>query len=95
MTVRRVMVILLLAALVGVGWAVIGRSAWAGALDVGTAGSQFTHVIEPLRMMTGWLLVAVPGVLLIRSGWTWFDTRILGHSPRQRFDPATLRVRGE
>jgi hypothetical protein len=94
-TFRRILVIVALGALVGAGWAAIGHSAWAAGLDAGTAGSQFSHAIEPLRMISGWLLVAVPSVLLIRTGWAWFDARVLGHEPRRRIDPSTRVVRGE
>ena len=83
-TVQRVMVIWILAFVVLVVWAAISRTPWASTVDPLTAGKAFTHWVEPFRELAGALLVAVPAVLLIRSGWAWFAMTVLGHEPRQR-----------
>lgn len=47
------------------------------------AGEQFVDPVEPFRMIAGSLLVAVPTVLLIRSGWSRVGrTRLEGGSER-------------
>ena len=55
----------------------IGGSTWAQGVDALTAGEQFTTFTEPLRLIAGALLVAVPAVLLIRAAWGWL------HAPAQ------------
>jgi hypothetical protein len=82
--IRRILVILSLASVVGLMWTFLGHTSWAGSLDISTAGEQFTLIIEPIRLMAGALLVAVPSVLLIRAGWAWFDVWVLGNQPRAR-----------
>lgn len=82
--IRRILIILSLSGLVGLIWTFFGQTPWAATLDVTTAGEQFTQVVEPIRLMAGALLVAVPSVLLIRAGWAWFDVWVLGNQPRVR-----------
>jgi hypothetical protein len=91
--IRRILIILSLAGLVGLVWTFVGHAPWAVSLDVSTAGEQFTQVIEPIRLIAGALLVAVPSVLLIRAGWAWFDIWVLGNQPRARVaaDPRRSR----
>lgn len=81
--VTRAITVLLLAVAVGIGWQWVGKSGWAAGLDVASAGEQFTTWIEPFAMLAGWLLIAIPAVMLIRSAWTWFDVHVLGHAPRR------------
>lgn len=85
--IRRIAIVVFFGTAVGLFWTFLGHTAWAAALDVSTAGEQFSHVIEPLRLVAGSLLIAVPSVLLIRSGWAWFDVRVLGNQPRVRVIP--------
>jgi len=83
-TAKRVMVIWILAFVVILVWAVISKTPWATTVDPLTAGKAFTHWIEPFRELAGALLVAVPAVLLIRSGWAWFARTVLGRESRPR-----------
>ena len=83
-TAQRVMVIWILAFVVLVIWAVISRTPWASTVDPLTAGKAFTHWVEPFRELAGALLVAVPAVLLVRSGWAWFARAVLGRKAPQR-----------
>lgn len=76
-TFRRVLVVLLAAVVVGLVWKWIGGSTWAQGVDALTAGEQFTTFTEPLRLIAGALLIAVPTVLLIRTAWSWL------HPPAQ------------
>ena len=82
-TAQRVMVIWIFAFIVLLVWAMISRTPWAVTVDPLTAGKSFTHWVEPFRELAGALLVAVPAVLLIRSGWAWFARAVLGRKPRQ------------
>jgi hypothetical protein len=91
--VRRAVQILLLAVLVGLLWRWIGQTTWASLVDVGSAGEQFTSPIEPLRMVTGALLVAVPAVLLIRAAWSWLEQHVLGREHTDRI-PDEVRSSG-
>lgn len=88
-TTQRTLTILILAFGVLLVWALITKTPWAGTVDPLTAGSAYTHPIEPLRDIAGALLVAIPAVLLIRSGWSWFARVILGREAPQR-----VRVQG-
>lgn len=83
-TTRRTLTILIFALGVLLVWALISRTPWAGSVDVLTAGSAYTHPIEPIRDIAGALLVAIPAVLLIRSGWSWFSRVILGRGGQRR-----------
>ncbi|MEA2009563.1 MAG: hypothetical protein U9N78_02555 [Actinomycetota bacterium] len=83
-TTQRTLTILILAFGVLLVWALISRTPWAGTVDPLTAGEAYTHPIEPLRDIAGALLVAIPAVLLIRSGWSWFARVILGRDTPQR-----------
>jgi len=89
--IRRILIILFFGITVGLTWTFVGHTAWAASLDVSTAGEQFTQAIEPLRMFAGALLIAVPSVMLIRSGWAWFDVRVLGNEPKTRVRPDLRR----
>lgn len=80
---RRVMVIVLGLIATGVVWAWIGRTVWASTIDVASAGEQFVDPVEPFRMIAGSLLVAVPTVLLIRSGWSWVGRTRLESCPER------------
>ena len=90
-TAKRVMVIWILAFVVILVWAVISKTPWATTVDPLTAGKAFTHWIEPFRELAGALLVAVPAVILIRSGWGWFARTVLGREsrPRMRVERST------
>ncbi|MEA2023081.1 MAG: hypothetical protein U9N79_02190 [Actinomycetota bacterium] len=83
-TTRRVVTILVLALGVLTVWALVARTPWAGTVDPLTAGKAFTHPVEPFREIAGALLVAIPSVLLIRSGWSWFARVILGREAQRR-----------
>ena len=83
-TTQRTLTVLSLALGVLLAWALISRTPWAGTVDVLTAGEAYTHPIEPLRDVTGALLVAIPAVLLTRSGWSWFARVILGREDARR-----------
>jgi hypothetical protein len=83
-TVKRVVVVWILAFVVIVVWAVISKTPWAATVDPLTAGKSFTHWVEPFRELAGALLVAVPAVMLIRSGWAWFTSSVLGREAPQR-----------
>ena len=83
-TVTRAITVILVAIAVGIGWQRVGTTRWAAHLDVASAGEQFTMWLEPVAMLTGWLLIAIPAVMLIRSAWSWFEVRILGHAPRSK-----------
>ena len=83
-TAKRIMVIWILAFVVIVVWAVISKTPWAATVDPLTAGKSFTHWVEPFRELAGALLVAVPAVILIRSGWAWFTRTVLGREAPQR-----------
>lgn len=83
-TTKRIMVIWVLAFVVIVVWAAISKTPWAATVDPLTAGKSFTHWVEPFRELAGALLVAVPAVLLIRSGWAWFAGTVLGREAPQR-----------
>jgi hypothetical protein len=83
-TAQRVMVIWILAFLVLLAWAMISRTPWAATVDPLTAGKSFTHWVEPFRELAGALLVAVPAVLLVRSGWARFARAVLGREAPQR-----------
>ena len=83
-TTQRTLIILVFALGVLLVWALTSRTPWAGTVDVLTAGEAYTHPIEPLRDIAGALLVAIPAVLLIRSGWSWFARVILGREGRRR-----------
>jgi len=89
--IRRILMILSLAGLVGLVWNFLGHTPWATTLDVASAGEQFNASIQPICMIAGALLIAVPSVLLIRSGWAWFDLRVLGNEPRARVRPDLVR----
>lgn len=82
--IRRIVVVLIFAVAVTLAWAWIARTPWADTVDVLTAGEQFTHWVEPLRMIVGALLIAIPGALLIQSGWSWASRTLLGREPTQR-----------
>ena len=82
-TTQRILTILILAFGVLLGWVLISKTPWAGSVDPLTAGSAYTHPIEPIRDIAGALLVAIPAVLLIRSGWAWFARVILGREAAQ------------
>ncbi len=88
-TTQRTLTVLILALGVLLVWALISRTPWAGTVDVLTAGNAYTHPLEPFRDIAGALLVAIPAVLLIRSGWSWFSRVILGREGQRR---AGLRV---
>ncbi|MFV9672963.1 MAG: hypothetical protein ACNYZH_07015 [Acidimicrobiia bacterium] len=83
-TTQRTLTILVLAFGVLLVWALISKTPWAGIVDPLTAGNAYTHPIEPLRDVAGALLVAIPAVLLIRSGWSWFARVILGREAHHR-----------
>ena len=83
-TTRRILTILILALGVVLVWTLIAQTPWAGTVDSLSAGKAYTHPIEPFREITGALLVAIPAVLLIRSGWSWFVRVILGREAPQR-----------
>jgi len=81
---RRVVVVLVFAVGVTFAWAWIARTPWAGTVNVLAAGEQFTDWVEPFRMIAGALLIAIPGSLLIRSGWSWVSRNLLGREPTPR-----------
>ena len=83
-TTQRTLTILIFAFGVLLVWALIARTPWATTVDPLTAGEGFTHPIEPFREIAGALLVAIPAVLLIRSGWSWFARIALGRETPQR-----------
>jgi small-conductance mechanosensitive channel len=83
-TVRRVAVFLVFALSVFVVWAVISKTPWAGTVDPLTAGKSFAHPIEPFQEIVGALLIAIPGVLLIRTTWSWFAKVVLGREEAKR-----------
>jgi hypothetical protein len=58
---RRVVIVLILAVAVTLGWSWIARTPWGGTVDALTAGEQFIDWVQPFRMVTGALLVAIPG----------------------------------
>jgi hypothetical protein len=89
--IRRILIIVFFGVTVGLTWTFVGHTPWAASLDVSTAGEQFTQAIEPLRMLAGALLIAVPSVMLVRSGWAWFDVHVLGNQPRTRVRPDLRR----
>lgn len=82
--IRRVVIVLILGVAVTMAWAWIARTPWAATVDVLTAGEQFTDWVEPFRMIAGTLLVAVPAVLLIHSGWSWVSRNLLGKEPARQ-----------
>ena len=82
--IRRVVIVLLFGVAVTMAWAWIARTPWAATVDVLTAGERFANWVEPLRMVAGTLLVAVPATLLIRSAWDWSQRNLFGHEPVQR-----------
>ena len=75
---------------VGLLWSWVADTAWGSLVDAGTAGERFVSPLEPVRMVAGSLLVAVPAVLLVRSGWSWFEREILGRERAVRI-PGELR----
>lgn len=81
--VRRVLVILIAAVSIGLVWEQIGQTDVAASLDPLTAGEGFTNALEPLQLIAGWLLVAVPGTLLIRSLWRRIVRPDSGPPPRR------------
>ena len=81
---QRTLTILILAFGVLLVWALISKTPWAASVDPLTAGNAYTHPIEPFRDIAGALLVAIPAVLLIRSGWSWFSRVILGRESARR-----------
>ena len=81
---KRVMVVGIFAFIVIVVWAAISKTPWAPTVDPLTAGKAFTHWVEPFRELAGALLVAIPTVLLIRSGWDWFARTVLGRQAPHR-----------
>jgi hypothetical protein len=83
-TTRRVLTVFIGAFIVVLIWSWIARTPWAGTVDSLTAGEGFTHPIDSIRMLAGALLVAIPAVLLIRSGWAWFARVFLGREVRRR-----------
>jgi hypothetical protein len=83
-TAKRVTVIWVLAFIVVLVWVAISKTSWATTVDSITAGKSYTHWIEPFRELAGALLVSVPAVLLIRSGWDHFARTVLGREPRPR-----------
>ncbi len=83
-TTQRTLTVLILAFGVLLVWALISKTPWAGTVDTLTAGSAYTHPIESLRDVAGALLIAIPSVLLIRSGWSWFARVILGREGARR-----------
>lgn len=83
-TAKRVVVFLLFALSVFVVWALISKTPWAATVDPLTAGKSFTHPIEPFKEVAGALLVAIPGVQLIRAGWSWFARMVLGREESKR-----------
>ncbi len=83
-TTQRTLTVLILAFGVLLAWALIARTPWAGTVDTLTAGNAYTHPVEPFRDIAGALLVAIPAVLLIRSGWSWFGRVILGREEPKR-----------
>ena len=83
-TIRRVAVLLIFALSVFVVWVVISKTPWAGTVDPLTAGKSFSHPVEPFREIVGALLVAIPGVLLIRAGWSWFARVVLSREESRR-----------
>jgi len=70
-TLRRVLFVLLAAVVVGLTWKWFGGTTWGASVDAMTAGEQFTSVTEPVRLIAGALLIAVPTVLLVRAAWAW------------------------
>lgn len=82
--IRRVTIVLLFGVAVTMAWAWIARTPWAASVDVLTAGEQFTDWVEPFRMIAGTLLVAVPAILLVRSGWSWVSWHLFGQEPARR-----------
>jgi hypothetical protein len=85
---RRVLVVLIVAVSIGLVWEQIGQTDLAASLDPLTAGEGFTNALEPLQLIVGWLLVAVPGTLLIRSLWRRIVR--LDSGPRPRRHPALI-----
>ncbi|MCL1693682.1 MAG: hypothetical protein M3096_08370 [Actinomycetia bacterium] len=83
-TTQRTLTVLILAFGVLLAWALIARTPWAGTVDTLTAGNAYTQPIEPIRDIAGALLIAIPAVLLIRSGWSWFARMILGREDARR-----------
>ena len=83
-TTQRTLTILILAFGVVLVWVMIAKIPWATTVEPLTAGSAYTHPVEPLRDIAGTLLVAIPAVLLIRSGWSWFARVILGREAQRR-----------
>jgi len=82
--IRRVVIVLIFGVAVTMAWAWVARTPWAATVDVLTAGEQFTDWVEPFRMIAGTLLVAVPAILLVRSGWSWVSRNLLGQEPVRR-----------
>jgi hypothetical protein len=83
-TTRRILMVFIFAIGIVLVWSWIARTPWAGTVDPLVAGEGFTHPLEPIREIAGTLLVAIPAVLLIRSGWAWFARVILGRETPQR-----------
>lgn len=77
LAIRRALNIVFWAVLVGLFWRWAGQTTWASLLDVGSAEEQFTSPLEPFRMVTGALLIAIPAVLLVRSAWSWLERHVL------------------
>jgi len=77
-TTQRTLTVLILAFVVLLACALIARTPWAATVDPLTAGNAYTHPIEPTRDVAGAFLVAIPAVLLVRSGWSWFVRVIFG-----------------
>jgi len=82
--VRRVVIVLIFGVAVTMAWAWVARTPWAATVDVLAAGEQFTDWVEPFRMIAGTLLVAVPAILLVRSGWSWVSWHLFGQEPARR-----------
>jgi len=83
-TVKRVAIFLIFALSVFVVWAFISKTPWASTVDPLTAGKSFAHPIEPLQEIVGALLVAIPGVLLMRTAWSWFARVVPGRQESKR-----------
>ena len=68
-TLRRATKILFWGVVLGIYLTWLGSSGWASPGDLTTVGEQFEHPIEPIRMVAGALLIAVPAVILVRAAW--------------------------
>ncbi len=83
-TLRRVLVVILLALIILVFWIQVAKSPWGHTVNPFTAGRRYQDSLSPILHIFVVIGIVTPIVILVRAAWSWFSRAILGRQPRRR-----------